>query len=59
MSDARQVWLVLGASSAIARAFALVAARAGADIILAGRDLADLEINAADIRLRAGGAPQA
>lgn len=54
MSEARQVWLVLGASSAIARSFALAAAKAGADIVLAGRDLADLEANAADIRLRTG-----
>ena len=54
MSEARQVWLVLGASSAIARAFALAAATSGADIVLAGRDLADLEASAADIRLRTG-----
>lgn len=47
-------WLILGASSAIARAFAQLAAADGADLILAGRDLADLETSAADLRLRHG-----
>ena len=47
-------WLILGASSAIARAFARQAAAAGADIILAGRDQADLERTAADIRISTG-----
>ena len=50
-------WLVLGASSAIARAFARAAAAQGDEVILAGRDLADLEANAADAALR--GAPVA
>ena len=54
MTRAGETWLVLGASSAIARAFALDAARGGADILLAGRDLADLEASAADIRIRTG-----
>ena len=54
MTRASETWLVLGASSAIARAFALHAARGGADILLAGRDLADLEASAADIRIRTG-----
>lgn len=49
-----ETWLVLGASSAIARAFAREAALSGADIALAGRDLDDLEANAADVRIRAG-----
>lgn len=35
-------WLVLGASSSIARAFALEAAAQGSNVILAGRDCADL-----------------
>ncbi|MGF1563203.1 MAG: SDR family oxidoreductase [Geminicoccaceae bacterium] len=48
----QETWLVLGASSAIARAFARVAATAGADVILAGRDLEDLEHTAADLRIR-------
>lgn len=49
-----ETWLVLGASSAIARAFALEAARAGCDVLLAGRDRADLETTAADVRVRTG-----
>jgi short-subunit dehydrogenase len=53
MSDA-DTWLVLGASSAIARAFARVAASEGADVILAGRDRDDLDKSAADVALRSG-----
>lgn len=45
-------WLVLGASSPIARAFAREAASRGARVILAGRDLEDLEHTAADVRIR-------
>jgi decaprenylphospho-beta-D-erythro-pentofuranosid-2-ulose 2-reductase len=48
-------WLVLGASSAIARAFARHAAARGDAVILAGRDRADLETSAADALIR--GAP--
>lgn len=47
-------WLVLGASSAIARAFARAAAADGSDILLAGRDREDLETSAADLRVRFG-----
>jgi decaprenylphospho-beta-D-erythro-pentofuranosid-2-ulose 2-reductase len=47
-------WLVLGASSAIARAFARVAAEEGADVILAGRDRGDLDKTASDIAIRTG-----
>ncbi len=47
-------WLVLGASSSVARAFARLAAEGGADLLLAGRDRADIERTAADIRLRTG-----
>lgn len=50
--SAERTWLVLGASSTIARAFARQAAAAGADILLAGRDLEDLERTARDIRVR-------
>jgi decaprenylphospho-beta-D-erythro-pentofuranosid-2-ulose 2-reductase len=50
--SAAETWLVLGASSAIARAFARVAAADGADVILAGRDRDDLETSAADVALR-------
>jgi short-subunit dehydrogenase len=51
---APQTWLVLGASSAIARAFAREAAARGADIILAGRDRGDLERTSADIAVSTG-----
>ena len=47
-----RAWLILGASSAIARAFARVAAEAGSDLVLAGRDLQDMERTASDIRVR-------
>ena len=49
-------WLVLGASSAIARAFIREVARRGAALTLAGRDLADMEAAAADARLRGASA---
>lgn len=49
-----ETWLVLGGSSSLARAFAFAAARAGDDVILAGRDLDDLERTAGDIRIRTG-----
>lgn len=52
--SAPDTWLVLGASSAIARAFARVAASDGADVILAGRDRDDLDKGAADVALRSG-----
>ena len=45
-------WLILGATSPIAREFARLAAAQGADIVLAGRDLEDMERSAADIRIR-------
>lgn len=60
MSDAArrtwtgETWLVLGASSPVARAFARRAAAGGADILLAGRDLEDLERTGADIWIRSG-----
>jgi len=44
-----QTWFILGASSAIARAFAREAAARGADVVLAGRDDDDLRRTAADI----------
>jgi NADP-dependent 3-hydroxy acid dehydrogenase YdfG len=43
-------WLVLGASSAIARAFAREAVAAGDGVVLAGRDRADLDLTAAGPR---------
>lgn len=48
---AREVWIVFGASSAVARAFAREVAP-GADLLLCGRDLDDLARLAADLRVR-------
>lgn len=48
----RDCWLVLGASSTVARAFARLVAGEGAALLLAGRDLEDLERSAADLRAR-------
>ena len=45
-------WIVLGGTSTIARRFARVAADRGEGVILAGRDLADLEATANDCGLR-------
>src|SRR5271154_1318292 len=49
-----QTWIILGASSAIGREFGRLAARRGADVVLAGRDLADLRRTAADITVSTG-----
>lgn len=54
----RSTWIVLGASSAIGRAFAREAAARGADVVLAGRDLEDLARSAADIVTTTGQAAQ-
>ena len=54
-----RAWLVLGGSSAIARAFARVVAESGADVILAGRDIEDLERTARDLQVRYGRTAQA
>ena len=55
----RQTWLVLGASSSVARAFARVVAEDGADVILAGRDMDDIKATAADIVIRTGAKAEA
>lgn len=47
-----ETWLILGASSAVARAFAREAAAHGATLLLAGRDMPDLECQAADLTIR-------
>jgi short-subunit dehydrogenase len=52
-----ETWLILGATSTIARAFARQLAARGAALLLAGRDRADLARQAEDCRLR--GAPEA
>ncbi|WP_178133555.1 SDR family NAD(P)-dependent oxidoreductase [Vineibacter terrae] len=52
MAADADTWLVLGASAALARAFARRAADKGARLLLAGRDTADLADAAADLRTR-------
>lgn len=47
-----ETWVILGGSSAMARAFARALAARGAGVILAGRDGEDLAATAADCRLR-------
>ncbi|MBL1435124.1 MAG: SDR family oxidoreductase [Rhodobacteraceae bacterium] len=49
MSD---IWIILGATSAIARAFARKCAENGAELHLLGRDLPELKRLAADCKLR-------
>ena len=49
MSD---TWIILGATSSIARAFARKLAESGESLILAGRDLAELKLIAKDCSLR-------
>ena len=53
-TTAQPTWLMLGASSAVARAFAREAAAHGAGILLAGRDMDDLERQSADLAIRHG-----
>ena len=43
-----QTWVILGASSSMARAFGRALAERGAGLILAGRDMDDLKASAAD-----------
>ena len=50
-------WIILGGTSTIARVFARRAAERGEGVILAGRDMEDLRVTAADCGLR--GAPVA
>jgi len=47
-----KTWIILGASSPIARAFSAVAAAEKCDLILVGRDEQDLQANASDLRTR-------
>jgi len=54
----RETWVILGATSSIARAFARLAAADGADLLLAGRDLDDMERAAADLDVRYGAEAQ-
>ena len=50
-------WIIVGATSSMARAFARKAAENGAQILLAGRDMADMKRTADDAMIR--GAPHA
>ncbi|MCC7048909.1 MAG: SDR family NAD(P)-dependent oxidoreductase [Alphaproteobacteria bacterium] len=50
-----ETWVVLGATSAIARAFARIVAARGDGVILAGRDREDLAALAQDLRVRGAG----
>lgn len=52
-------WLILGASSAMARAFGRLAAAEGAHLLLAGRDGDDLALLAEDARLRGAASARA
>ncbi len=52
-----QTWIIVGATSTIARAFARQAAARGDSVLLTGRDMAELEKIASDCRFR--GAPLA
>ncbi|MBI3447105.1 MAG: SDR family NAD(P)-dependent oxidoreductase [Magnetospirillum sp.] len=49
-----ETWVILGAGSSIARAFAHEAAATGAGIILVGRDAEDLRTQCGDLRIRHG-----
>jgi len=50
-------WVILGATSSMARAFARRVSETGDSVVLAGRDMADLQATASDCALR--GAPLA
>ncbi|MBM7068202.1 SDR family NAD(P)-dependent oxidoreductase [Actibacterium sp. 188UL27-1] len=47
-----ETWVILGATSSMARGLARALADRGAGLLLAGRDMADLEATAADCTLR-------
>ena len=50
-----ETWIILGATSSMARAFVRAVVEDGAGVLLTGRDMADLEASAADAAAR--GAP--
>jgi len=52
-----ETWLILGATFSMARAFTRAVAQSGASVILAGRDVGDMDASAADAAAR--GAPEA
>ncbi|MEO1026802.1 MAG: short-chain dehydrogenase, partial [Pseudomonadota bacterium] len=47
-----QTWIILGATSTIARCFARMVSTRGDGVLLAGRDMAELETIATDCKLR-------
>lgn len=51
-SKQNQCWIILGATSSMARAFAQAVADQGASVVLAGRDMEDLKRSAADLSAR-------
>lgn len=55
----KETWLVLGGTSSIARAFARDVAAEGASVVLAGRDMAELERSARDLAAGYGVAARA
>ncbi len=58
-STASETWIILGATSSMARAFARIVAEEGAHVILAGRDLDDMKRTAADCRARGAAGAEA
>lgn len=52
-------WIILGATSSMAKAFARAVSADGARVFLAGRDIADLEASASDCALRGATAAEA
>lgn len=54
-----ETWIILGGTSAIARAFARKCAASGASLLLAGRDLPELKRIAADCSLRGAASARA
>ncbi|WP_371170798.1 SDR family NAD(P)-dependent oxidoreductase [Aliiroseovarius sp. 2305UL8-7] len=51
-ADQPQCWIILGATSSMARAFAQAVADRRASVVLAGRDMEDLRRSASDLSLR-------
>lgn len=54
-----ETWLILGATSSMARALARQLAERGAGLLLAGRDMADLEVTASDCTFRGAASARA
>ncbi len=50
--NTQETWIILGATSSMARAFARSVAQDGAAVLLAGRDMEDMQVFALDLALR-------